>query len=162
MIFNLNDLISKLNHKRNLGGIIFGEAGIGKSLYINSFVERSNRDISYIDIQQLINDEKEYNIVFELDPESLIIWCLKLAEDRNAIAVIFDNFDVIVNLWNDDKINNFISRWVDVDFERSKFSYPKPLIAIMQTDKNLISAYSSYNSNSLTKINRFEDLEELL
>lgn len=162
MTINLLNTIKKLSYERYMGLIIFGEADSGKTDYMIEFQKR-NKDLNifYIDIQrEIINQDLNKNIFDFLDTERFLEWCLQLIPEKELEllnAVVIDNFDFLMPLWNEQKKLEFIGRIKKL--EKSRFS--KPLLAVLQEEKTFDDVYKKQSNEEMKRIIKFTELEAL-
>ncbi len=156
---NLRNLIEKLYHERYMGVLIYGEADSGKTRYVKQFMEMEYElHILYVDVQETLSNQGDREIVFELTPKKFLEqWCLPLIDKEKYNAIILDNFDVIVNLWDTRKKSELITRIQKTE----KAVYAIPVIAVLQEDSLFDEAYQQQNKTVLQRIIRFSELEKL-
>ena len=166
MTVNLRTLIATLAHDRYMGALIYGaaggEQGTGKSAYLHAFQQKhADMRIAYCDIQHAIQERGAPALVFELSPKKLLEWGLEEfvpAAERSALnAVFLDNFDVVVNLWDARKKEEFLERLRRLE----KVVFPVPVIAMAQTDPVFEQAYQRQQAAPVRRLIRFRELEGL-
>jgi len=159
MPINLRRMIEKLYHERYMGVLIYCEADCGKTRYVKKFMKMEHElRILYVDVQETLSNQGDREIVFELTPKKFLEqWCLPLIDKEKYNAIILDNFDVIVNLWDTRKKTELITRIRKTE----KAVYSIPVIAILQEDSLFDEAYLQQNETVLQRIIRFSELEKL-
>lgn len=151
MAVNLGDLIKNLKNERYNACIIYGDAGIGKSAYIDAFILK-NTDIKAVYIS-FINEYpkiRSAQSLFGFSPNKFISWSLSKVEEPEQTPcdiLIIDNFDFIVNLWSSVEKEEFL-KLVEKYLEKAVSKIPSifvlhtdPLIE-SQLDKKFITKYS--------------------
>lgn len=163
MSINLRTLIERLARDRYMGALIYGEAGgergVGKSEFLRRFQEaHADLRVFYLDAQHAIQEQGTPQIVFELTPGKFLEWSLAQipeSEKPELQALLLDNFDVIVNLWDARKKEEFAHRVQRLE----RVVFPVPVIAMAQTDVVFEKAYQQQGDAALRRIVRFRDLE---
>ena len=69
---------------------------------------------------------------------------------------VIDHFDFLFNLWDTVQKEDFLNRFTRIE----RVIFPKPIIAILQTDDVLENAIEK-NITNPRSIYRFEELEEI-
>jgi hypothetical protein len=160
MAIDLIKEIKKRKSARYMGLMIFGKANDGKTAYIDKFMTQNNDKISMLclDVHQMLKEMADPNIVFELTPKKFIEWCLQYVKEQEEAldAVIVDNFDAVVNLWDDKKKKEFVDRLTGYDLQKSVFS--KPFIAVLQEDKVFQDAYQEQENKEFKSIIKYREL----
>lgn len=161
MPVNLRDLIERISHERYMGVLIYGEANVGKTLYLNKFL-RIHKDLNilYIDVQQKIIKEGDTQIVLDLTPRNFLEWCLPLMSSEKLeklSAVIIDNFDFLVNLWDDRQQTEFVARIQRLE----EAVFPKPVLFVLQVGDVFENAYNNHREKELRRIIQFGILEAI-
>ena len=163
MTVNLRTLIEALSHDRYMGALIYGEAGgergVGKSAYLHRFQEtHTDLHVFSLDVQQMIQEQGTTQIVFELTPGKFLDWSLsQVSEDEKheLHAVFLDNFDVVVNLWDARKKEEFVHRLQRLE----RVVFPVPVMAMVQEDSVFQQVYQQQSDAVLRRIIRFRELE---
>ncbi len=161
MPVNLRGLIERISHERYMGVLIYGEANVGKTRYLNEFL-RIHKDLNilYIDVQQKIIKEGDTQIVLDLSRRNFLEWCLPLMSSKkleNLNAVIIDNFDFLVNLWDDRQQIEFVTRVEKLE----KAIFPKPVLFVLQVDDVFKNAYNNHREKELRRIIQYSSLEAI-
>lgn len=159
---NLLKIIKKLSENRYKGAVVYGDADIGKTQYINKFIKKNtNIKIKYIDVQKVVADKPNSEFIFDfLNISNFIDWCITLYNsdmDNQYDAIIFDNFDVIVNLWDSETIKEYLNTVSKL--ERSV--YPIPLLFFVQTDPTMVEEYYKHINDEIIRIIDFNKLESI-
>ena len=151
MAVNLRDLIKNLKDERYNACIIYGDAGIGKSAYIDTFIQK-NTDIKavYVSVINEYPKIQSAQSLFGFSPNKFISWSLSKIEEgeqKTCDVLIIDNFDFIINLWSSVEKEEFL-KLVEKFLEKSVSTIPSifvlhtdPLIE-SQLDKKFITKYS--------------------
>jgi len=163
MTANLKKLIAMLACDRYMGALIYGaaggEQGVGKSAYLHAFQQKhAGLLIVYCDVQHTIQQRDTPALVFDLSPKHLLEWALSLVPEADLPglnAVFLDNFDVVVNLWDARKKEEFVDRLHRLE----RVVFPVPVIAMAQEDAVFEQAYQRQQGASLRRMIRFRELE---
>lgn len=163
MTINLSKLIYALAHDRYRGALIFGAAGgengVGKSAYLRQFQQaHPELALSYLDVQQVLLAQQNAALVFDLTPSRLLEWGASLARQAalpEAQGILLDNFDVVVNLWDSRKKEEFAQRLQRLE----QTAFPIPVAAMAQDDPVFQQAYEQQSGSALRRIIKFRELE---
>lgn len=158
---NLLNLMQNLKNDRYKGALIFGKADSGKSEYLENFVRNNPKlKILIMDIQKIVEGKPDHNFIFDLiNIENFINWARKEVGEknlRNNDMIIFDNFDFIVNLWEDDDVGEFIDTVLRLD----KSKYPQPILFVLQAVPKIMEKYNNQNGKK-PKIIKYNTLRSL-
>jgi len=156
MASSLRQHINNFKSERYKSFIIYGDAGIGKSDYIQEFILK-NKDIKIICFNIIDEYKKIQSVqsIFEFTPKKFLKWTLSLltvTELEKLDALIIDNFDFLVNVWSTEDKKEFLKQ-VEKQLENSVISIP--VIFILHSDQNM------ENYHNIPFIVRFSDLELL-
>jgi len=154
MSINLRTIINSYKSERYNSFIVYGDAGIGKSSYVQEFIHK-NQDIkiAYFDILEEYTKIQSAQSIFGFTPNKFITWALSLlpiAEHNERDLLVIDNFDFLVNTWSPSEkiemiklIEKYIEKSVTIN----------PLIFVIHSDP-IIETYLDHHS-----LIRFSDLE---
>ena len=162
MTVNLKkDIIDWLAHERYMGCIIYGKGNIGKTDYVKKFIKKNNDlNFIYLDVQKIFLEIDLNEFIFELNPEKFINWCIDeitKTETFPISAVIIDNFDFLINLWDDTKQRELVNKICKL--EKSRFD--KVVIVIMQEYSILQEANQQQDKTTSGRIIYFHDMEAI-
>jgi len=151
MAINLCNLVKNLKDERYNACIIYGEAGIGKSAYIDTFILK-NKDVNavYVSVINEYAKIRSTQSLFGFSPNKFISWSLSKVEEAKQTpcdVLIIDNFDFIINLWSSVEKEEFL-KLVEKYLEKAVSKIPSifllhtdPLFE-SQLDKNIIIKFS--------------------
>lgn len=163
MTINLSKLIHALARDRYRGALIFGAAGgengVGKTEYLRKFQQAQPEfPVCYLDVQQALLAHQNRALVFELTPLRLLEWSVSLASSialPNVQGILLDNLDVVVNLWDPRKKEEFVQRLQRLE----QVAFPIPIVAMAQDDPVFQQAYEQQPAAALRRIIKFHELE---
>lgn len=163
MTVHLGKLIHALAHDRYRGALIFGAAGgengVGKTEYLRKFQQAHPEfPLSYLDVQQALLAHQNRALVFDLTPSRLLEWGVSLARQAalpEVQGILLDNFDVVVNLWDRRKKEEFVQRLQRLE----QTAFPIPVAAMAQDDPVFQQAYQQQPASALRRIIKFHELE---
>lgn len=156
MVLNLKSLIRQLKTERYNSRIIYGEAGIGKSVYLNTFIQKNiDLHIGYFSLLEKYPAMQSVYPLVNFTPSVFIAWSLSLVPDAAQEvwdAKVIDNFDFLFNYWSANQKEEFLKQ---VEKYIEKPVTPIPIIFVLHSDPLI--------ENNLDKkfIIRFSDLETL-
>ncbi|MHA1796399.1 MAG: hypothetical protein ACTSUK_09810 [Promethearchaeota archaeon] len=157
MPYALSDLIKKISCERYVGIIIFGAADGGKTTYMQKFTRiYPDLKIYYLDVQEKVAAQTDRSFILDLTPKKFLDWIFQFFPLQPVDVCVIDHFDFLFNLWDTVKKEDFLNRFTRIE----RVIFPKPIIAILQTDDVLENAIEK-NITNPRSIYRFEELEEI-
>lgn len=156
-MITLNEFIGYLSRDRYVGGLIIGDANNGKTKYVKKFIE-VNKDINclYVDFIEYVKTNNLQEKILTITPNDFLGICKAIIKN-NPMATFIDNFDFIINLWDQRKKKEFVEYVIKLE----KSVAANPVIWIIQTEEIFYDLYKRQNNNQVKHIIQFGEHKDL-
>ncbi|HNZ26761.1 MAG TPA: hypothetical protein PKK13_05970 [Spirochaetota bacterium] len=156
-MITLNEFIGYLSRDRYVGGLIIGDANNGKTKYVKKFIE-VNKDINclYVDFIEYVKTNNLQEKILTITSNDFLGICKAIIKN-NPMVTFIDNFDFIINLWDQRKKKEFVEYVIKLE----KSVVANPVIWIIQTEEIFYDLYKKQSNNQVKHIIQFGEHKDL-